>query len=220
MKRLVIIFLTLLLSANFLFAEEGEKNAKKVSTLIIMKHDWLKPQDSEGFSSYTTSLYWNYDKWLGFGLDATSRPKFDYLELKPYATVNKGPYYLLAGFATDNSGGDYFQAGFWYYNLHLDKKLEVYLDFRNYRAMSGKASSYTDNYIETSYLIGDFAVGPVAFYDHWWNKDLDIVSLGAIAYYKKSKSFIPYIRYMHDWSNNGSNTSELDRFRVGLKICF
>jgi len=209
-----------LAAASFAEHQEIEPNPE-IASLIILKNDYVKPEHSKGFISETVSPYFQYHGWLGVGGDFTSQPgNKNYLEAKPYLTVNSGPYYALLGYSTNSAGNDYVQAGAWYLNRF--GKIAVFADVRNYFAVDGKSSDYLDAFGEATYdLSRKVAAGVNAEYMHWWKgAEHNLYFIGPVVYYKLTKVTTIYGRVSREWNVIGSANEPTNRFRLGLKFSY
>ena len=218
MKRYLLalaLFLAVVSFAPSAFCADQEKE-EKVSTTITIKNDWVFPNSGESFDVQRLSAYWHY-RYLGGGFDLNYGRKGDYIQVKPYLTLNKGPWYLVGGFSADNYS-QYVQTGFWYVNTF--DKLGVFLDVRNYFGVGGKSDSYLDNFLELTYPLGKkFYVGVDLIYDHWWQGSHDWALVGPLVGYKFTDTVSAFVRVSHEWDMAGK-TSEANCVRLGLTFKF
>jgi hypothetical protein len=199
------------------FADEN-----KLSGLMIFKNDYVVPRKSTVNSMYsnTVNIYLR-DGWIGAGVDATYTKKSDYLNIKPFITLGKGPLRALAGYSELNSGARYAQAGVWYINTH--NKVSMILDLRNFWTLDrAKSPGYLDFWVHLSHPIGDkFYAGIEAEYVHWWDKKPhDWFYAGPLVGYKLTKNLSIYARVAREFDMKPSKNSATDRFRIALKYVF
>ena len=130
-KWLLVLIIAMFCLVTFISTLQAEEEtAQKASTSITLKNDFVEPEEKESYHKQSASIYFHDGNWFGGGVNIALKPKYDYTEVKPYLTINKGPVYLLGGLSTDSTGSDYFQGGIWYVNT--SNKLSVFLDLRNY----------------------------------------------------------------------------------------
>jgi hypothetical protein len=224
MKRMTVYGMTaliLVLQLCFAAAVRAEESGEeKVSTLLILKNDLVSPQQGKSFFSQTISGYWHY-KWIGGGGDFTYTPRKDFLEMKPYVTVNKGPFYALLGYSGNSLEQKYVQVGGWYWNTF--GKLTVFVDVRNYCATNKSTVSYLDAWISAYYKLGDrFYIGAENRVAHWWDpkKDHNQVMLGPLAGINITKTTSVYVRPSVSWDMVDGITKRDFCVRVGWKTVF
>lgn len=203
-----------------LVAQADESSKEKISTLLILKNDLITPQQGKSFFSQTITAYWHY-KWLGGGGDFTYTPRKEYLEIKPYITINKGPFYALVGYSGNSLEQKHIQVGGWY----LDRfgKLVVFLDIRNYCAVNMISISYLETWINAYYPIGErFYIGTENKIVHWWDpkKDHNLVMLGPLVGVNITQATSVYIRPSVSWDMTDVQTKRDFCLRVGLKFQF
>jgi len=225
MKRFVaygILILILLFSlAPSALAEET--NNEKVSTLIFLKNDLVRPQQgkvTKGYFTQTFSPYFHY-KWVGAGGDFSWTPKKDYQELKPYVTANKGPFYALLGYSGNSLEQKFIQTGGWYLNRF--GKLLLFGDLRNYWSANKTSISYLDFFTHVSHPIGQyFYAGLETKYIHWWDpkKSHDWFLVGPLVGVNLTKTISVYARPSLDWNKVDNHSTRAFTFRVGLKFQF
>lgn len=196
-----------------------QKQVNQVSTMIYLKNDWVHPVEGEGYWKEALSVYWYNDRF-GAGIDVTAKPKFDFLDVRPYLTVNQAPFYFLAGLATDSTGADYFQAGVWYFDTL--GKFCIMLDLRNYWGIDGGASDYTEDFLEVIYSLDEkFFVGLDLCYDHWWEEsDHNYYLVGPFIGYQITKSTSAHLRSSRDWEIIEESSSRTDALRLEIRIYF
>lgn len=224
MKRIAVYgTMALILVIQLYFAEAvraSEPSEEKVSTLLILKNDLVAPQHGKSFFSQTITGYWHY-KWIGGGGDFTYAPRKEYLEIKPYVTVNKGPFYALLGYSGNSLEQKYIQAGGWYLNTF--GKLTVFVDVRNYFGVNKSSISYLEAWISAYYKLGErFYIGAENKVAHWWDpkKDHNQVMLGPLVGYNITKTTSVYVRPSVTWDQIDGHTKRDFCLRVGLKFVF
>ena len=212
------------LMSGMAFAEHREYEQKSsISTLILLKHDFVFPDKGKSFMSEALSLWWHVDDWFGIGGDFTAQPgNNNYLDASSYITINKkkSPIYGLMGYFTNSNGEDFIHTGGWY----IDKfgKIDVFADVRNYWAVDGKSSSYLDSFGEATYALGDkFAPGINLEQIHYWSGGShNWYFAGPIVYYKISETTTVYVRGSREWNVVGSASDSTNKVRVALKFNF
>lgn len=110
MKKIALCLVLVFGIPAFLWAEENRAE-EKVSTYMLLKSNLINPKGEGSYFSYGLFSYW-YNSWLGAGVDVTSTPKKEFLEAKPFVTINKGPFYAIGGLSTDSTGADYAFGGY------------------------------------------------------------------------------------------------------------
>lgn len=227
MKSTILIALISLLFCGTVSAEDANlpKDEKKISTLILLKQNWIKPEQEQddGFFCEGITLYWHHKKNIGLGIDIDLIPKTDFQRYRAYFTYNIGPWYALAGVSTDSVGRNYTQAGAWYFNKH--GLTEVFVDQRLYVATDGNSDTYSDLFVEILHPIAEgITAGVNASYDHWFSSEQhNWWMAGPVVYFNDllGKGWSPYVRvaYESDIKAGQENNNAID-FRVGLKITF
>jgi len=220
----IMLFVAMMLFTSVVFAEQKElpQDEKKISTLMLLKQNWIQPEHGDGFFCEGVTLYWHHKANIGLGMDIDLIPKSDFQRYRAYLTYNSGPWYALAGVSTDSVGKDYAQFGGWYVNkLGL---WEIFLDQRLYAATDGKSTTYSDLYVEAIYPIKDIKLGLNASYDHWFSSEQhDWWMAGPVVYFTDllGKGWTPYFRvvYESDIKAGQKNSNAVD-FRAALKIAF
>ncbi len=199
------------------YAEEAKEN--KVSTLLFLRHEWVKPEQNTNYNSQSLFVFWQY-KWFGAGLDTTMRRKSDYLEARPFLAFNKGPWYLVGGFSTNSQDMDFGQAGIWYLNNH--GKLFVFADIRNYWSIDGKKTDYLDTFLELLYPVAKkIQVGIDLTYDHWWRgSSHNWYQIGPILRYDFNQNIALHLRPTREWDVMENVKTKADSLRLELRFCF
>jgi hypothetical protein len=222
MKKLVCIIITLaalLGSFAAVFAEE-QKAPSSLVMMAIPRIDFVMPQKGDSTEVYRFFGYGLYNNTFGLGADVASIPERDYSEVKPIATLNSGPHFVVTGLkiTTADKENKYLQAGYWFFKSNAEYRLLV--DIRNYFDIGGDKSSYLDSCVEYVKWFGKIGVGPTATFDYWWHKDRNLFDVGPIAYYALSKDpFIaPFVRYQHEWKRWGGISSQTDYLRFGVYV--
>jgi hypothetical protein len=222
MKKIAVLIGTLaifLFTAVFpLSAEEAQ--AERISTLLLLKNDLVMPQVGNKYYSQTVTAYWHY-KWFGVGGDATYAPRKNFAEIKPYLTVNKGPYYALVGYAGNSLEQKYIQTGAWYVNKF--GKTKVFLDLRNYWAANKTSVSYLEFWTSLYHPLGErFYVGFENHFAHFWDpkKSHNRFLLGPLAGVNITKTVSVYVRPSIIWDIVDRHTRRDFFLRVGLKFQF
>jgi hypothetical protein len=224
-KYIAMLFAVMMLFASVVSAEQKEssQDEKKISTLILLKQNWIQPEHSDGFFCEGVTLYWHHKANVGFGTDIDFTPKTDFQRYRAYLTYNSGPWYVLAGVSTDSVGKDYAQFGAWYFNNH--GLWEIFIDQRLYAATDGKSTTYSDLYVEALYPIAkDIKLGLNASYDHWFSGEQhDWWMAGPVVYFTDllGKGWTPYFRVAYESDiKAGQKNSNATDFRAALKIMF
>jgi len=165
-------------------------------------------------------IFWHYNNWLGGVLDVTTKPKFNYVQVKPYLTINKGPFYLLGGVSTDSVGTDYAHSGIWYTDTL--NKVKVFFDLRNYWGIGGEPVDYLDAFLELERSLGEkFFYGLDLDYCHYWqDENHNFYFVGPYIGYKFTKSFAVFVRPSMEWDVLEGVSSKTDKIRLGVKINF
>ncbi|MCK4540180.1 hypothetical protein KAU09_03435 [Candidatus Parcubacteria bacterium] len=209
-----------LIMATFCFTAELQAEDKKASALIVIKNDFVEPEKAESYHKQSMTIYCHDGNWFGGGLSVTVKPKYDYTEVKPWFTLNKGPLYFLGGLSTDSSGNDYIQGGGWYINKF--GKFKVFFDLRNYWNIDGESSDYLDCFLEGEYPLGKkFYVGLDLDYCHYWqDEDHNFYFVGPYVGYKVMDNLSVYLRLSCDWNVVHDNADRTDKARIGLKVTF
>lgn len=214
MNKIIIACLIAVFYSSSLFAGE-------ISTLVLMRNDWIKSEDKESVQSQEFFAYWLYDKKIGGGIDVVTTPKANSISVKPFGTWKLSDSVHFVGGAMNTSyGSDYLHGGVWIFQNIGQWK--IYLDLREYVEISGKRSDYFDAFAEIIYPVADkFSLGVVGMYDHWWqDDDHDWFFIGPIGYYHLSKSVSICCRPSLDWERNSGDTVRTVKVRVGVKLVF
>lgn len=224
MKKVVLF----LIMAVFCFTAElqaedssrDQKTVQKASTLIIIKNDFVEPEEKASYHKQSVSIYCHNGNWFGGGLDLTVKPKYDYTEVKPYLTVNKGPFYLLGGLSINSAGNDYIQGGIWYTNKF--GKVKVFFDLRNYWNIDGESTDYLDSFLKGEYPLGEkfYAGLDLDYCRYWQDGNHNFYFIGPYVGYKITDNTSIYLRLSRDWNVVNGNSDRTDKIRGGLKIAF
>lgn len=213
----VVLLTVALASSAQLWAEESKED--KVSTLIILKNDFY-----EKFQIQKAQFYFHKD-WLGGGFDVDLIRQSDFLKVRPYVTVNSGPWYFLAGASYANANGkisEHAQIGVWYINKFGD--WSVIADMRNYFGLNQNALAFSDNFFEITHPIGKdkkWFVGLDVVYDHWWEgKSHDWVLVGPVFGRKFTKNITGFIRVGREYDILDEKIEGANSFRTGVIINF
>jgi hypothetical protein len=193
-------------------------SAEKISTTIILRNDWYSPNDGKAIDLQWYTAYWHYRNFGG-GVDVNINPSADYTRIRPFVTLNSGPWYVLAGAAYSNIE-EYAQLGLRYINSI--NGFNVVFDLRNYIGLDLNSPSYSDNFVEVTHPIGEkFFVGVDMLYDHWWEGDShDVLLVGPVFGYHFTKTIAAYVRVSHDWNFREAGTKEGNGIRLGLIFNF
>jgi hypothetical protein len=203
---------TIILAAALLLPAIALAEDNSIETFVIQRNDYVVPRDGDPYFSHGIFAWWHTYGWLGLGIDVTVKPKQDFLEANPFVTVNKGPWYLNVGTVTNSDGSDYVHYGIWYFNRHLDNKVEIFLDLRNFSGIGGETSDYLDAFLQTEYdITKNLSIGAVADYCRYWEESQDYWAYGPIAYYKISDVTKVFGRWTHD--TDGTN-----KYRAGFEF--
>lgn len=207
--------LSVIMAGSFVFAAENEK----FSTLIVFKQDWAKPDESKGFTKQNLFSYWKKGG-VGAGFDVRTNKSKNYLQFAPFLTLGKDPFYFLGGISTDSQKKDFVQTGVWYW----DKvgKVSIFLDARNYYAISKEAISYLDVLYEITHPIRDSFYGGISGgYTHTWDNKQDSHLAGLLVGYNIDKKISLFARLARDWNfTKGEDLKSGYQLRLGLKIKF
>ena len=219
-------FITALVFASFIVSISAvsvlARENDKPSFLVIIKNDYVQPnkKGAPGYYANTNNLYAKYG-WLGIGMDATFSPKTNYLNVKPFMTLNKGPFSLLAGYSALNSGQCYMQTGIWYVNTH--NKFFMIFDLRNLWSVDQRKSpSYLDFFVHITHPVGKyFYAGIEAEYIHWWDRPAhNWFFAGPVVGLKITKNVSVYARFAREFDIKTVRTETTDRYRIGIKMTF
>jgi hypothetical protein len=219
MKRyvLVLVLLSVVFFSVVSLVSAEEVKEEKISTTIVLKNDWVFRNSGQSSDVQRMSTYWGY-KSFGGGFDLSYARKDGYIQVNPYLTLNKGPWFLVGGFSFDNFS-QYVQFGFWYLNRFGD--FDVFVDIRNYFAVGGKAEGYLDNFIEITRPLGErFYAGLDLEYIHWWGAGHDWYFIGPLVGYRITKTISTFVRISHEWDILGSRIKEANCIRLGLTFKF
>jgi hypothetical protein len=224
MKRIgvcgIIAVVLMLIPILNVWAEEID--GEKVSTTLVLKGDFVKPKHSEAYFASQFNGYWHY-KWFGGGIDVTDNRKAGWTQIKPYLTANKGPFYVLVGFQADTDKANYVQTGAWYVNRF--KKLNVFLDVRNFWAASNKCYDYLDAWLAIWHPVTPISeklyIGTELEYIHYWaGPRHNWYFIGPLVGYELTKNISIFVRLSREWDVCGSKTETTDRVRLGVKFNF
>jgi len=223
----IMLFVVMILFASAVFAEQKEppQDEKKISTLMLLKQNWIQPEHGDGFFCEGVTLYWHHKANIGLGMDIDLIPKSDYQRYRAYLTYNYGPWYALAGVSTDSAGKDYAQFGAWYFKNH--GLWEIFIDQRLYASTDGKSTTYSDLYAEAIYpIVKDVKAGLNGSYDHGFGskeKSYDWWFVGPVVYFDNllGRGITPYFRlgYESNTVSGQKNNNAIDA-RAALKITF
>lgn len=227
-KVLFVVTLLVLFVSSFAWAEDTGKSeevlSEKLTTTFTFKNDTYIPSAGESFNIQRVSIY---SHWRNFGLgsDFNIAGKTDYFQAKPFATVNSGPWYLVAGGAFSNMDS-FVQAGFWYVNKHAG--FDIFVDVRNYFGLDGRSKGFLDSFIEVTRPIGEskkFFIGINAENNHWWGGGHEWYQAGPVAGYKFGKvlalkDLTVFGRIAREWDDCYGCNTQADSFRVGFTVQF
>jgi len=217
MKRTILVLLSLVFFSVVSLVSAEEAKEEKVSTTIVLKNDFVFRNSGQSFDAQRMSTYWGY-KSFGGGFDLSYVRKDGYIQVNPYLTLSKGPWFLVGGFSFDNFS-QYVQFGFWYLNRFGD--FDVLVDVRNYFAVGGKAEGYLDNFLEITRPLGErFYAGLDLEYVRWWGCNHDWYFVGPLVGYRITKNVSTFVRISHEWDALGSRTNEANTIRLGLTFKF
>ncbi|MFZ2188286.1 MAG: hypothetical protein WAV73_01845 [Candidatus Moraniibacteriota bacterium] len=222
MKKNIVIVIAIavtcmfVVTPSFIWAEDSLVD--RVSTSITLKNDWHFVNGGKSFDTQEFFSYSHFHDWGGGVVVSESRTA-DSIQVKPYATWNDGPWYLVGG-ASFGDCGQFFQAGGWYINSF--GKLNVIVDMRNYFGLDAKSLNYLDSFWEVSYPLGDkFFVGVDAVYDYWWSNSNQWAMIGPFVGYNINKTISVFVRWTHEWDlPSGAKTTEANVIRLGLTFNF
>jgi hypothetical protein len=213
--KIVIVFVMLPLSV---LAEE--KTGDRITTMLILRNDLIAPQSGKKLSVQSVVAYWHY-KWIGGGAEVYHVPgKKNYDEIKPILTVNKGPLYGLVGYRGNSLSEKYIQVGGWYVNRF--RKLTVFLDVRNFCAVSKTSVSYLETWVSFYYPLGDrFYIGAENRFIHWWDpKNHNLATAGPELGVNITKTMSVYFRPFVSWDMMDAKTNRDLGLQFGLKLQF
>ena len=225
MKKLVLLLTTIMFGfvvglVPALGAEDNSENkGKGSSTLITLKNDLVKPEEGESYHKQSVTIYCHNGNWFGGGLDVTVKSKYDYTEVKPYFTINKGPLYLLGGLSTNSTGSNYIQSGIWYINKF--RKVNIFFSLKNYWNIAGESTDYLDCFLESEYPLSErFYAGLNLDYCHYWNENHQFFLIGPYVGYKIIDNVSVYLRLSRGWNIVEDQSNRTDNIRTGLEITF
>lgn len=224
MKKLLMV--AMLLFASFfanvsaLWAEEVKE--EKVSTLIMLKNDFYFPSEGPRYELQKFQVYWHKD-WLGGGFDVDFIRQKDFLRVKPYLTVNSGPWYLVGGASFQDVGGktsQYARVG----GIYIGKVggWKVYSDMSNYVGLDRNSPTFSESLSEITYPLGKrFFIGGNVIFDHWWEGPAhNWILVGPLVGYKLTEHISPFVRIAHEWDFLGGKTREANSIRLGIVFSF
>jgi hypothetical protein len=187
---------------------------------ITFRVDHVSPADNiPNRTEFRLEPYVRFRGWLGAGCDTIITPKTSYSYFRPYMTLTDGKLSGIAGYVADSKNSEYAFGGVWLSPKF--GKVDIFLDLRNYLAISNKASSYQDNFIEVTCPINDSVrLGISGIYDHWWNNKSDYYLVGPIAYYSFSKQIKVFVRYSYERKILEDKTDSAQRIRFGTTFSF
>ncbi|MFZ2881574.1 MAG: hypothetical protein WA019_00720 [Candidatus Moraniibacteriota bacterium] len=219
-----VCFIVVVFSCPNLWAEHQETKTEKgqeISTLVLMRNDWIKTEDKESVQSQEFLGYWLWEKKIGGGIDVVTTPKSDCITVKAFGTLNlTDSVRFVGGTMTTSYGSDFLYCGVWI--LQNIGQWRLYLDLREYTEISGKRSDFTDDLIEITYPVTDkLSLGAVGMYDRWWqDNDHNWFFIGPIGYYQLSKSMKVFCRPSLDWERVNDTTIRTAKVRFGVKLAF
>lgn len=217
---LIVVFF----SCSNLWAEHQEVKSQKegeISTLMLIRNDWVKTEDKDSVQSQEFFGYWLWEKKIGGGIDVVTTPETDCVTVKPFATLKvTSALHLIGGALTTSYGSDYLHGGIWIFQSI--GQWRIFLDLREYVEISGKRSDYVDAFTEIIYPVSDkLSLGVVGMYDHWWQDDNhDWFFIGPVSYYHLSKSLTVFCRPSLDWEKTKQDTIRTAKLRFGVKLAF
>lgn len=212
---LLLVGLCLIFSSAFQ-AEAGDEG--KVSGTLVYRGNVISPDEGKSFWSHDLNAYIRMNEKLGIGLDTTSCPENNYLNIKPYATWKLvDGLNLVGGLSTNSKGADYAHAGVWYFST-LGKNASIFVDPRFYFEASDDAKNYFDGFAEFNYSVSsEVSLAINVIYDHWWQSQTDWALVGPVVYWKINKSTTLFSRIARETNFEGGNATDL---RIGLKFNF
>jgi hypothetical protein len=225
MKRILvcgIMILMALLLSSVATVQAEEQEGDKVSTALAIKGDFVSPHHGEKHFAAQFNGYWHY-KWFGTGIDVTDKRHAGWTQVKPYVTANKGPFYVLAGLQADTNKANHLQTGVWYVNRF--KKLNVFLDVRQYWAVNDKCRDYIDAWLSVTNPVTPISerlfVGTELEYIHYWSgPSHNWYFIGPLVGFEITKNISIFARLSREWDVCGSKTETTNRVRLGVKFSF
>lgn len=224
--NIVSVCLVIMLSfcSNLCWAEHREVESEKgeeISTLILMRNDWVKTESKDSVQSQEFFGYWLWEKQIGGGIDVVTTPETDCITVKPFVTLKvTDSVHFVGGTMTTSYGSDYLHGGVWIF--HNIGQWRIYLDLREYVEISGKRSDYVDTFVEITRPVTDkLSLGVVGMYDHWWQDDNhDWFFIGPVGYYQVSKNMTVFCRPSLDWEITRQDNIKTAKMRFGVKLVF
>ncbi len=215
MKKIsTVVFALLWISVSAFASEQTD-----LTGAITYKGDLVQPADATSRAEHRVEFYTRYKETVGAGVDTIIAPKSSYSLFRPYITATSGKLSAIAGYAADSKKTEHIFGGIWF--TPSIGKFNIFLDMRNYIALNDSAFSYQDNFIEVAYPVTEkVTVGVNAIYDHYWNKKLDCLLVGPVAYFAVTKQVKLFARYSKEWAFSDQSTESADRFRLGVRFLF
>ncbi len=193
--------------------------AADLAGTITYKGDSVQSVDAVSRTENRIEVYARYKGLVGVGVETIITPKTAYSLFRPYATITKGVASVVAGYSADSKKAEHAFVGIWV--APAVGNLKAVLDMRNYTALSSTAFSYQDNFGEITYSVTEkFSAGVNVIYDHYWEKNKDIVLVGPVAYYAISNQVKIFTRISREWVFSDQPTESADRFRLGVRFLF
>lgn len=201
-------------------AEESAND--KLSTNIVLKGTFVKPHHGEAYFAAQFCGYWHY-KWFGSGIDVTDVRRKGWTQLSPYLTANRGSFYALVGFQADSDRTHHVQTGLWYVNRF--KKFNVFLDVRNFWAVSNNTFHYLDVWLSLSHPITPvseklFAGVELEYIHYWTGPSHNWYFVGPFVGYQFTKNISAFVRLSREWDVCSGIAEPADSVRVGVKFTF
>ena len=216
-----VIAVWLALSTSLVYEAKAEENTnERFSGQLVIKNDWYKPEGKPGFNNQGLYAYFHY-KWFGAGVDQWGGERSNYYEVRPFITVNKGPYYAVAGYAANSRGTGHVHFGTCY--RKQIREYNVFLDLRQFIGIKVGSGDYLDFYASVTRQIGKrFYAGIEGEVIQWWgrNSDRNWSFVGPVGGLKLSNNLTLFVRPGVSFDNSRAGFSRTFWLRTGLVINF
>lgn len=219
-RCLAVVFVSLLfLPEAALSGEDG------LSGYVILRNDFKFPHaaDKKEYMFQRLNLYAR-QKIFGAGLDIDYAHKLDYMQVRPYFSLNFDPLYLTfgyQGFDFKSVATSHVQTG-----VGVAKSLgrwNGFIDVRNYWGIDKKSGGFIELWAGLYRKIGEkWFVGAEIGFDHWWKNSNphDWVLAGLIAGYDFTKTVSASVRLAQTWNIEEEKRARESEIQLRLKYAF
>jgi hypothetical protein len=196
---------------------------KKFSMSVLIKNDFYQPTNGRpGFFENGVVIYGHHkldgDYGIGAGIDTWGGKNENFWLVRPFVTVNKGPYYLICGYNADTFGAGHVFTGFWY--VKQINRFDIFLDARYYVGVRKQASDFLDVFGSVTHPIGQsrFYAGLEGEIIKWWgqNKDHSWSFIAPVVGFKLTKQVKLFVRPGISWDRTCKGTDQAFYLRTGL----